>query len=315
MQPSSHAVSSPGSAASSPRRRVAVTGATGLIGSALVRSLRADGHEVLRLVRRPAATADEVEWDPARRYVDAAGLVGVDAVVHLAGAGVGERRWSEAYKREIRDSRVLGTRAIAEALASLADPPEVLVCGTALGYYGDTGSRAVDESAPAGEGFLPSVCVEWEAAAAPAEAAGIRVAYARTGLVVAREGGAWGRLFPLFRAGLGGRMGDGRQYWSFISLHDEVAALRHLIDTPSVAGPVNLTAPEPVTNREVTAAMGRVLHRPALFHVPAPALRLALGEFAQDVLGSQRVLPGRLLETGFDFAFPTIDDSVRAAAR
>ena len=298
---------------SATRKRVAVTGASGLIGKALVRSLRADGHDVLRLVRRPAATADEVEWDPKRLYVDAAGLVGVDAVVHLAGAGVGERRWTEAYKREIRDSRVLGTTAIAQALASLAEPPEVLVCGTALGWYGDTGSRAVDESAPAGTGFLPSVCVEWEAAAAPAEEAGIRVAHARTGLVVAAEGGAWGRLFPIFRAGIGGRLGDGRQYWSHISLHDEVAALRHLVDTPSLAGPVNLTAPEPVTNREVTAAMGRVLRRPTLCAVPAPVLRVVLGDFAQDVLGSQRVLPGRLLETGFDFAFPTIDDSIRAA--
>ncbi|MFF4172653.1 TIGR01777 family oxidoreductase [Streptomyces sp. NPDC001744] len=300
---------------SAPRKRVAVTGASGLIGSALVRSLRADGHDVLRLVRRPARTADEVAWDPRRLYVDAAGLVGVDAVVHLAGAGVGERRWNEAYKKEIRDSRVLGTTAVARALASLAEPPEVLVCGTALGWYGDTGSRAVDESAPAGTGFLPSVCVEWEAAAAPAEEAGIRVAYARTGLVVAREGGAWGRLFPLFRAGLGGRMGDGNQYWSFISLHDEVAALRHVVDTPSLSGPVNLTAPEPVTNREVTAAMGRVLRRPTLLTVPAPALRIALGDFAQDVLGSQRVLPGRLLESGFAFAFPTVDDAIRAAAR
>ncbi|WP_338496899.1 TIGR01777 family oxidoreductase [Streptomyces sp. SJL17-4] len=300
---------------SATRKRVAVTGASGLIGSALVRSLRADGHDVLRLVRRPALTADEVEWDPKRLYVDAAGLVGVDSVVHLAGAGVGERRWNEAYKQEIRDSRVLGTTAISQALASLAEPPESLVCGTALGWYGDTGSRAVDESAPAGTGFLPEVCVEWEAAAAPAEEAGIRVTYARTGLVVGREGGAWGRLFPVFRAGLGGRMGDGRQYWSFISLHDEVAALRHLIDTPALSGPVNLTAPEPVTNREVTAAMGRVLRRPTLFMVPAPALRVVLGDFAQDVLGSQRVLPGRLLETGFDFAFPTIDDSIRAAAR
>ncbi|MFI8290827.1 TIGR01777 family protein [Streptomyces sp. ms191] len=296
------------------RTRVAVTGASGLIGTALVRSLRADGHDVLRLVRRPAQAADEVEWDPARLHVDTAGLVGVDAVVHLAGAGVGERRWNEEYRKEIRDSRVLGTTAIAQALASLAEPPKVLVCGTALGYYGDTGSRAVDESAPAGEGFLPSVCVEWEAAAAPAEEAGIRVAYARTGLVVAREGGAWGRLFPIFRAGVGGRMGDGSQYWSFISLHDEVAALRHLIDTDSVSGPVNLTAPEPVTNREVTAAMGRVLHRPTLFTVPASALRAVLGDFAQDVLGSQRVLPARLLESGFDFAFPTIDDAIRAAA-
>ncbi|MFB7515931.1 TIGR01777 family oxidoreductase [Streptomyces sp. NPDC056144] len=300
---------------SATRKRVAVTGASGLIGAALVRSLRADGHDVLRLVRRPAATADEVEWDPKRLYVDAAGLVGVDAVVHLAGAGVGERRWTEAYKREIRDSRVLGTTAISQALAGLAHPPEALVCGTALGWYGDTGSRAVDESAPAGTGFLPSVCVEWEAAAAPAEEAGIRVTYARTGLVVAREGGAWGRLFPVFRAGLGGRMGDGRQYWSHISLHDEVAALRHLVDTPSLSGPVNLTAPEPVTNREVTAAMGRVLRRPTVCAVPAPALRLVLGDFAQDVLGSQRVLPARLLESGFTFAFPTIDEAIRAAAR
>lgn len=302
MQPSAH------------RKRVAVTGASGLIGAALVRSLRADGHDVLRLVRRPARTADEVEWDPKRLYVDGAGLVGVDAVVHLAGAGVGERRWTEAYKKEIRDSRVLGTTAIARTLAGLAEPPETLVCGTALGFYGDTGSLPVDEGAPAGSGFLPSVCVEWEAAAAPAEDAGIRVTYARTGLVVARQGGAWGRLFPVFRAGLGGRMGDGRQYWSFISLHDEVAALRHLMDTPTLSGPVNLTAPEPVTNREVTAAMGRVLRRPTPFPVPAAALKLVLGDFAADVLGSQRVLPGRLLSSGFAFAFPTIDASIRAAA-
>lgn len=294
-------------------RRVAVTGANGLIGSALVRSLRADGHQVVRLVRHPARTADEVEWDPKRQYVDVAGLAGCDAVVHLAGAGVGDRRWTEAYRREIRESRVLGTAAVAEAVASLEVPPEVLVCGTAIGYYGDTGSRRVDESAPPGDGFLPSVCVAWEEAAAAAEEAGVRVAYARTGLVVAREGGAWGRLFPLFRAGLGGRLGDGRQFWSFISLHDEVAALRHLIDTPSLSGPVNLTAPEPVTNQEVTAAMGRVLRRPTPFPVPAPALRLALGAFAHDVLGSQRVVPARLLESGFHFAFPTPDTAIRAA--
>ncbi|RST13535.1 TIGR01777 family protein [Streptomyces sp. WAC05374] len=293
--------------------RIAVTGSSGLIGTALVRSLRADGHEVIRLVRRPARSADEVEWDPRRQYVDAAGLAGCDAVVHLAGAGVGERRWNEAYKKEIRDSRVLGTAAVAEAVASLDVPPKVLLCGTALGYYGDTGTRAVDETAPAGDGFLPSVCVEWEEAAAAAEEAGIRVAYARTGLVVAREGGAWGRLFPLFRAGLGGRLGTGEQYWSFISLHDEVAALRHILDTESLAGPVNLTAPDPVTNREVTAAMGRVLRRPAFLHVPAPALRIALGDFASDVLGSQRVVPSRLLDSGFRFAFPTIDTAIASA--
>ncbi|MFJ6947429.1 TIGR01777 family oxidoreductase [Streptomyces wuyuanensis] len=297
--------------------RIAVTGASGLIGSALVRSLRAGGpgggHEVVRLVRRASAAADEVRWDPARQYVDAAGLIGCEAVVHLAGAGVGDRRWSEAYKKEIRDSRVLGTTALAEALASLEEPPRVLVCGSAIGYYGDTGDRAVDESSPPGTGFLPGVCEEWEAAAAPAEEAGVRVAFARTGLVVAREGGAWGRLFPVFRAGLGGRLGGGSQFWSFISLRDEVAALRHIVDTDTLSGPVNLTAPDPLTNREVTAAMGRVLHRPTLLTVPPIALRLYLGEFAEDVLGSQRVLPRKLLESGFVFTHPSIDAAIRAA--
>ncbi|GAA2931553.1 TIGR01777 family oxidoreductase [Kitasatospora cinereorecta] len=298
-----------------PHSRIAVTGSTGLIGAALVRSLRADGHEVVRLVRRPAATGDEVQWDPKRQYVDVAGLVGCDAVVHLAGAGVGDHRWTEAYKREIRDSRVLGTAAIAEAVASLDTPPRVLLSGSAIGYYGDTGDRAVDETAPPGEGFLPSVCVEWEEAAAPAEEAGIRTVLARTGLVVARQGGAWGRLFPLFKAGLGGRLGNGRQYWSFIALHDHVAAMRHLLDTESLSGPVNLTGPSPVTNGQVTAAMGRVLRRPTLLTAPAPALRIALGGFAEDVLGSQRVLPGQLLDSGFSFAFPGIDEAIRAALR
>ncbi|WP_328725023.1 TIGR01777 family oxidoreductase [Streptomyces sp. NBC_00259] len=293
--------------------RIAVTGSTGLIGTALVRSLREDGHEVVRLVRRAPRAADEVEWDPARQHVDAAGLIGCEAVVHLAGAGVGEQRWTAAYKKEIRDSRVLGTAAIAEAVASLEEPPRVLVCGTAVGYYGDTGDRAVDESAPPGAGFLPSVCEEWEDAAAPAEEAGIRVAFARTGLVVAREGGAWGRLFPVFRAGLGGRLGKGRQFWSFISLHDEVAALRHIVDTDTLSGPVNLTAPDPLTNREVTAAMGRVLRRPTLFTVPPIALRVYLGDFAEDVLGSQRVLPAKLLESGFTFSHPSIEEAIRAA--
>ncbi|WP_424860891.1 TIGR01777 family oxidoreductase [Streptomyces sp. MMS24-I29] len=293
--------------------RIAVSGASGLIGAALVRSLRADGHEVVRLVRHPARAGDEVEWSPERRYVDVAGLVGCDAVVHLAGAGVGDHRWTPAYKREIRDSRVHGTTAVAEALASLDVPPKVLVSGSAIGYYGDTGDRAVDESAPAGTGFLPSVCVEWEAATAAAQEAGVRTVHARTGLVVGRAGGAWGRLFPLFRAGLGGRLGDGRQYWSFIALHDEVAALRHILDTESLSGPVNLTGPDPVTNAEVTAAMGRVLRRPTLLTAPAPALRLVLGDFAEDVLASQRVLPGRLLDSGFAFAFPGIDAAIRAA--
>ncbi|MGW1585395.1 TIGR01777 family oxidoreductase [Streptomyces sp. NPDC002386] len=295
------------------RSRIAVAGASGLIGSALVRSLTADGHEVVRLVRRAPRNGDEVRWDPERQQVDAAGLAGCDAVVNLAGAGIGDRRWTPEYKRLIRDSRVLGTAALAEAVASLDTPPRVYVSGSAMGIYGDTGDRAVDEDEPPGEGFLPSLCVEWEEAAAPVQEAGVRTVFLRTGLVVARGGGAWGRLFPLFKAGLGGRLGSGRQYWSYIALHDEVAAIRHLIDDDTASGPFNLTAPQPLTNREVTEAMGRVLHRPTVFAVPEPVLRAALGEMAGDVLGSQRVLPKRLLESGFTFAFPGIEDAIRAA--
>ncbi|MFI6403116.1 TIGR01777 family oxidoreductase [Streptomyces sp. NPDC050548] len=295
------------------RSRIAVTGASGLIGSALVRSLTADGHEVVRLVRRAARGADEVCWDPEGEYVDAAALDGCDAVVNLAGAGVGDHRWTDAYKKTVRDSRVLGTAALAEAVAALDRPPRVWVNGSAIGFYGETGERAVDEDAPPGDGFLPSLCVEWEEATAPVQEAGVRTVFARTGLVVAKDGGAWAKLFPLFKAGVGGRFGDGRQYWSFVALHDEVAAIRHLIDTEGLSGPFNLTAPNPLTNREIAAAMGRVLHRPSLFTVPAPALKLVLGEMSGDVLGSQRVLPKRLLESGFTFAFPDIEGAIRAA--
>jgi uncharacterized protein (TIGR01777 family) len=299
----------------SPRSRVAIAGASGLIGSALARSLTADGHEVVRLVRRAPRAKDEVRWDPDAQRVDSAGLAGCAAVVNLAGAGIASRRWTAAYRAKIRDSRVLGTTALAEAVASLDSPPRVFVNGSAMGFYGDTGSRAVDETAPPGDGFLPSVCVEWEEATGAAREAGIRTVFARTGLVVARGGGAWGKLLPLYKAGLGGRLGDGRQYWSYIALHDEVAALRHLIDTESLSGPVNLTGPEPLTNAEVTEAMGRVLNRPTLFAVPAPVLRLVLGDMAGDILGSQRVLPTRLLESGFSFAFPSIEGALRAALR
>ncbi|AWW42677.1 MULTISPECIES: TIGR01777 family oxidoreductase [Streptomyces] len=296
--------------------RIAVAGASGLIGGALVRSLAADGHEVVRLVRRAPRDAYEVRWDPERGDVDPAGLSGCDAVVNLAGAGVGDRRWTQEYKERVRRSRVRGTAALAEAVAALPERerPRVFVNGSAIGFYGETGERAVDESAPAGRGFLPEMCVAWEGAAEPARTAGVRTVFTRTGLVVAGRGGAWGRLFPLFRAGLGGRLGDGRQYWSFIALHDEVAAIRHLLDRDDLSGPFNLTAPQPRTNREITAAMGRVLHRPTLFAVPAPVLRVALGEMAGDVLGSQRVLPKRLLESGFSFAFPEVEEAIRAAA-
>ncbi|MGW6647513.1 TIGR01777 family oxidoreductase [Streptomyces iakyrus] len=297
------------------RSRIAVAGASGLIGGALVRSLTADGHEVRRLVRGTPRSAGEIRWDPEGGRVDAAGLAGCHAVVNLAGAGVGDRRWTDAYKQRIRDSRVKGTAALAGAVASLdaEERPRVFVNGSAIGYYGETGERTADESTPAGEGFLPELCVEWEGATAPAQEAGVRTVFTRTGLVVSREGGAWARLFPLFRAGAGGRMGDGSQYWSFIALHDEVAAIRHLIDTDGLSGPFNVTAPNPVTNREITAVMGRVLHRPTLFPVPAAVLRTVLGEMAGDVLGSVRVLPTRLLESGFRFAFPEIEGAIRAA--
>ncbi|MDT0307585.1 TIGR01777 family oxidoreductase [Streptomyces sp. DSM 44917] len=303
-------------------RRVAVTGAGGLIGGALAGALRAEGREVVRLVRREPREADEAYWDPSGREHErnVAALAGCDAVVHMAGAGVADRRWTAAYKRELRDSRVLGTAAVAAAIAAQETPPRVFVCGSAIGYYGDTGDRAVDEDAPPGSDFLARLCQEWEAAAAPAAEAGVRTVFARTGLVVAASGGAWGPLFRIFRAGIGGRIGSGRQYWSAISLDDHLAALTFLLDMDArpdgaepLSGPVNLTGPEPATNREVTRVMGRALRRPTVFAVPGFVLRVVLGEFAGDVLGSQRVLPTRLLNAGFTFAHPTVTDAVQAA--
>ncbi|MER6128428.1 TIGR01777 family oxidoreductase [Streptomyces sp. NPDC001795] len=298
--------------------RVAISGSTGLIGSALTRSLLADGHRVVRLTRpatvsSPADGSEWAHWDPAGGRLDPAVLDGVDAVVHLAGAGVGDRRWSEAYKQEIRRSRLLGTQAIAQACAESATPPRALVSASATGYYGDTGDRAVEESEPAGSDFLASVCVDWEAAAAPAERAGVRVVHPRTGLVVSAKGGAWGKLFPLFRLGLGGRLGSGDQYWPFISLPDHIAALRYAIDNEELCGPLNFTGPEPLTNREITRAMGRVLHRPTLAAVPAFALKAVLGEFASGVTGSCRAVPTGLLKAGFAFRQPTIEDALHSA--
>lgn len=293
--------------------RIAVTGSTGLIGSALVPHLRSVGHDVVRLVRRAPAAADEVRWDPRAGTVDLAGLAGVDGVVHLAGAGVGDHRWTDAYKREIRDSRVDGTRTIASAMASLDPRPRVLVSGSAIGWYGDTGDRAVDESAPAGHGFLADVVRDWEAAAAPAAEAGIRVVHPRTGLVVSASGGAWQRMFPLFRLGLGGRLGSGRQYWSWISLRDEVCALQFLLEQDHLAGPVNLTGPAPVTNAEASSVTARVLGRPALLPAPSFALKIVLGEFSSEVLGSARVMPKVLEQSGFVFQDATLESAVRTA--
>jgi uncharacterized protein (TIGR01777 family) len=237
--------------------KVAITGASGLIGKPLVAHLRSLGHDVYRLVRRAAAAPDEISWNPTSGFVDLAKLAGTNAVIHLAGAGVGDSRWSAEYKKEILDSRVKGTDTIARAIASLDPKPSVLVSASAIGFYGDTGDRVVTETDPSGHGFLADVVVAWEAAARPASDAGIRVVYPRTGLVVAADGGAWGRMFPLFKAGVGGKLGSGKQYWSWISLRDEINALTYLMDNESMVGPVNLTGPTPQTNAEITKEIGR----------------------------------------------------------
>ena len=293
--------------------RIAISGSTGLIGTALVRALRADGDDVVRLVRTAPGGPDEVRWDPYGK-VDTEALEGLDAVVHLAGAGVGDRRWSDSYKKQLHDSRVVGTRTLAEALAGLRHPPRVLVSGSAVGFYGDTGDRDADESAAVGSGFLAELVRDWEAAARPAAAAGIRVVHPRTGLVLTREGGMLGKILPIFRLGLGGRLGGGGQWLSWISLPDEIAALRLLIDRGDVTGPVNLTAPRPVTNADFTKALGRALHRPTPFAVPSFALRAALGGFADEgLLVSQRVLPRRLAELGFRFRYGDLDTALDRA--
>ncbi|TAK69221.1 MAG: TIGR01777 family protein [Actinomycetota bacterium] len=290
--------------------KVVISGASGLIGSALVASLAADGHEVVRLVRRTPAAPDEARWDPAGGTVDSAALRDCDAVVHLAGAGVGDHRWTPAYRQEIRASRVDGTTTLATAVAQLDRPPQVFVSASAIGVYGDTGSRTVDETAPAADGFLPEVVQAWEAAADPARAAGIRTVHPRSGLVLSRHGGALGRMLPIARLGLLGPLGGGRQYWSYISRRDEVAALRFLIDTPGLAGPVNLTAPHPATNAEVTRALGALLRRPAVLPVPAFALRVVLGGFSDEVLGSRRVVPDRLERSGFQWSDGSLEQAL-----
>jgi hypothetical protein len=292
--------------------KVAVTGSSGQIGSRLVSALAEDGHEVIRLVRRTPRRADEHRWDPQHRRIDPAVLADIDAVVHLAGAGVADHRWTARHKREVLESRVDGTVTISQALAdaAAADPTRerVLLSGSAVGWYGDTGDRAVDESAPAGEDFLARVCVAWEAATAPAVEAGVRVATLRTGLVLG-PGGLLARVLPLFRLGLGGRLGSGRQYMPWISLTDEVDAIRFLLTAP-VSGPVNLTGP----NAEFTKVLGRVVHRPAVLPVPGPALSLVLGEFARvGVLAGQRALPDALTAAGFSFTHHDLEDALRAA--
>jgi uncharacterized protein (TIGR01777 family) len=294
--------------------RVAVTGSSGLIGTALVAGLRADGHEVLRLVRGGPAGQDAVLWDPGAEQggLDPRSLDGVTAVVHLAGAGIADKRWTPGYRAEIRESRVKGTRALVRALAAMTTPPGVLLSGSAIGWYGDTGGREVTESAPAGRGFLPELVRDWEAAAAEAAPAGIRVVTLRSGIVLSRSGGMLGRLLPLFRTGLGGRIGSGRQVMSWIGLSDWVAAARFLLGRADITGPVNMTTPNPVSNAEFTSALAAAVHRPAVLPVPVPALKLAVGGVSSDILSSARVLPRKLLDAGHEFGHPGIAAALAA---
>jgi len=286
-------------------KRVAITGASGLIGSALSAFLRDRGDEVVRLVRRQAQAPDEVAWDPASRTLDPGDLSGIAAVVHLAGAGVGDHRWTRAYKARILSSRVNGTATIATALADLGEPI-TLVSASAIGVYGDRGEEILTEDSPLGQGFLADVVRAWESAATPAKDAGLRVAHPRTGLVLTPDGGAMGRVLPLARLGLAGPLGAGRQYWSWITLHDEVRALAHLIDQ-DVFGPVNLVSGQPLPQSEVMTALGAQLGRPAWLPAPTLALKVALGEFAGDVLASARIMPSVLTSSGFVFDHDTIE--------
>jgi uncharacterized protein len=295
-------------------KRIVMTGSTGLIGEALIASLTADGHRVQRVVRR-AATAgpDDLVWDPVAGTIDAAALEGADAVVHLAGEPIGASRWTPAVKRAIRESRVAGTDLIARTLAGLERPPAVLVSSSAVGVYGDRGDESLTEDSSVGDDFLAEVCVAWEAAAEPARAAGIRVVHPRTGVVIAQDGPLIDKIELPFRLGVGGRVGSGRQWVPWISLVDEVRALRFLIDG-DLAGPVNLTAPEPVTNADLTRAIGRVLRRPTLLPIPALAIRVLYGEMGETLATvSGRVLPARLLAAGFAFTHTSIDDALRLA--
>jgi hypothetical protein len=293
---------------------VAVTGSSGLIGTALVAALRADGHEVIRLVRAAPGAADAIVWDPQadRGGLDPRSLDGVAAVVHLAGAGLADKRWTPGYQAEIRDSRVQGTRALAGALAAMATPPGVLLSGSAIGWYGDTGGREVTESDPSGSGFLSEVVRDWETAAGDAARAGIRVVTLRSGVVLSPKGGMLGRLLPLFRLGIGGRIGTGRQVMSWIGLSEWVAAVRFLLGRDDISGPVNLTTPSPVSNAEFTSALAAAVHRPAVMLVPVPALKLAIGGVSSDILSSARVLPRRLLDEGYQFRHPAIAGALAA---
>ena len=293
--------------------RWVVSGASGFIGTALVRALRADGEDVATLVRHAPASANEYRWDPSRHELDPAALDGADVVVHLAGTGIGDRRWNDERKRLILDSRVDSTTTLASEIARRDDRPPVWLSASAVGYYGDTGEEIVDESSPSGSGYAAEVVRQWEASTAAASEAGVRVVHLRSGIVLSPEGSTLAKMLPLFKFGVGGRLGSGRQWMSWIALSDHLAAIRFLAARDDIDGPVNLTAPEPVRNAAFTKALARAVHRPAVFPVPSPALRMVFGGFADEgPLASQRVVPARLDAAGFHFAFDDIDAALTA---
>ena len=288
--------------------RIAITGATGFIGDALVPFLKGGGHEVITVGR---GTSSDVRWDPSRDAIDAEGLAGVNVVIHLAGAPIAER-WTDEHKRELRESRVKGTRLIAESCAAMDPRPDLLICASAIGIYGSRGDEWLDDSSASGDDFLSDIGREWEAAAEPARAAGIRVVHLRTGIVLSPGGGALAKMITPFMLGAGGRLGSGRQWMSWISREDLVGAIHFAMQTPSLHGPVNLTAPEPVTNSTFASTLGRVLHRPSFAAVPAFALKAVFGEMAEaTILASQRVRPAKLTAAGFQFLHPTLSSALR----
>jgi hypothetical protein len=292
--------------------KVAISGVSGLIGAALAHSLVEAGHEVFPLVRRETRTTSEISWDPAGGTLPVARLAGLDAVVHLAAASIGGKRWTSEYKQLLLTSRTRPTALLARAMVAAEPRPPVLLSASAIGFYGDTGELPVDERSPRGRGFLAEVCSAWEAATGPAADAGVRVAHLRTGLVISGHGGLLARLLPLYKAGLGGRLGTGRQFQSWVSLTDEVAAIRFLLES-EVSGAVNITAPEPVSQAEFAHTLGKVLHRPALLPAPAFAVRLVAGQLgAEAALAGQRVLPRVLAEAGFSWTHGTLEDALRS---
>ena len=290
---------------------IAVTGASGLVGSTLVPLLTTGGHRVTRLVRAAAADEGEASWNPNASF-DASQLNGIDGIVHLAGENIAAARWSQSVKQRIRDSRVQGTRALCESIAKLKSPPKVLACASAIGYYGDRGDTTLNEDSAAGSGFLPDVARQWEAATEPARDAGIRVVNLRFGVILSPNGGALNSMLTPFKLGVGGRVGSGQQYWSWISIDDTVGAIHHALMTESIAGPVNVVAPNPVTNQEFTKTLGQVLSKPTFLPMPVRAARLALGEMVDELLlASARVEPEQLARTDYRFRQPTLESALR----